>query len=131
MIYYIANNCRRFCISITCKQKVFRITHNENQHVDRYCCYQRIIDILYISHLSKKLQLYLKYCFNCQLNQTKRYKLYKKLIFVISSSKLFYILIINFVVALPKIFDILLTITNKFFKYIALIYNKTIYNVKK
>ena len=55
-IYNLTNKRRRLCISTFCEQKIFRMTHDENQHVDYYRCYQRIIDFLYVSRLFKKLR---------------------------------------------------------------------------
>lgn len=30
LLYYTTNNRRRFCILVTCEQKIFRMTHDEN-----------------------------------------------------------------------------------------------------
>ena len=76
-IYHL-NERRRFCISTFCEQKIFRMTHDENQHFERYRCYQRISNFVYVSRLFKKFRLYIEHCLDCQLNQIKRHRLYEK-----------------------------------------------------
>ena len=55
-IYSLTKKRRRLCILIICEHKIFRIAHNENQYVDRYRCYQRIVNVLYVFRLFKKLR---------------------------------------------------------------------------
>ena len=132
LLYHIIDdNHRRFCISTTCETNIFRITHDENQHVDRHRCYQNITNIMYVSRLFKKFRFYLKHCFNCQLNQIKRHKFYEKLIFIFNSSKSFHIIIMNFVINLFDEFDVLFTMTNKFSRRCLLIVDKFIYNIEE
>ena len=94
-IYNLIQNRRRLCISIICETKVFRMTYDENQHVDRHRFYQRIIDVFYVFRLFKKFRFYFEHCSKCQLNQIKRHRLYEKLIFIFMSSRSFHTLIIN------------------------------------
>ena len=63
-IYHINERCC-LCIFVVCKQKIFRITHNENQHSNRHCCYQRITNIFYVFRLSRKLCFYIEHCSTC------------------------------------------------------------------
>ena len=128
LIYHIDER-RHLCISAACEQKVFRMTHDENQHSGRHRCYQRIVDTLYVFRLSRKLRLYIEHCSSCQLNQIKRHRLYEKLISIFSSSKSFHIIIMNFVVELSDIYDALLTVIDKFFRRVLTVRNKTIYDV--
>ena len=102
LIYHVDER-RRLCISAACEQKIFRMTHDENQHSSRHRCYQRIIDTFYVFRLNRKLRLYIEHCSSCQLNQIKRHRLYEKLISIFSSSKSFHIIIMNFVVELSNI----------------------------
>ena len=99
LIYYLKKNRRRLCILKSCETDIFRLAHDDNQHFDRHRCYQRIADVLYISRLFKKLRFYLKHCFDCQLNQTKRHRFYDELISIFSFSRSFHIVTINFIVA--------------------------------
>ena len=62
---YHKNERRRLCISISCEKEVFRMTHDDQHHVDRHWCYQVIFNALYVSRLFKKLRRYLKHCSQC------------------------------------------------------------------
>ena len=61
-IYNLIESRRRLCISTACETEVFRMTHDENQHVDRHRFYQRIVDVFYVFRLFKKLRLYFEHC---------------------------------------------------------------------
>ena len=85
-------------------------------------------------HLSKHLRIYINYYPKCELNQIKRYKFYNNIIFINKSEISFYIIIINFIIALlitKEDFDNLFIIIDKFSKRIFLIFGKVIYNVDK
>ena len=127
-IYHVDER-RRLCIFVACEQKIFRMTHDENQHSSRHRCYQRIIDTLYVFKFNRKLRLYIEHCSSCQLNQIKRHRFYEELISIFSSSRSFHIIIMNFVVELSDIYDALLTVIDKFFRRVLTVRNKTIYDV--
>ena len=127
LIYHSTNDRRRLCILTFCEAEIFCMNHDDNQHVERHRCYQRIADSLYVFRLSRKLRQYLKHCFSCQLNQTKRHKLYEKLMSIFSISRLFHTIVINFVVDLSKVYDAFITITNKFFRRTLFIRDKITY----
>ena len=129
LIYHTKKKRRRLCISTFCEIEIFRMSYDDNQHVERHRCYQRITDSLYVSRLFKKLRQYLNHYFSCQLNQTKRHKSYEKLMSIFSISRPFHIIVINFVVDLSEVYDALITITNKFFRRTLFIRNKTTYIV--
>ena len=131
IIYYMNIDVRRSCIFMTTKRKIFQLAHDENQHVDVYRCYDRIINSIYVSRLSRKIRQYIEHCFSCQLIQIKRHRLYDKLMSIISPPHSFHIIAMNFIVALSGEFDVFLTITCKFFRRVALISNKIIYNVNQ
>ena len=86
---------------------------------------------LFISRLSRKIRRYIKYCLNCQLTQIKRYRLYEKLMFIVSSLYFFHIIIINFILTLFENLNIVLTIIDKFFRRITFIIDKFIYNINQ
>ena len=127
-IYHVDER-RRLCIFVACEQKIFRMIHDENQHSNRHRCYQRIIDTFYVFRLNRKLRLYIEHCSFCQLNQTKRHRLYEKLISVFSSSRSFHTIIMNFVVKLSNIYDALLIVIDKFFRRVLIMKKKIIYDV--
>ncbi len=110
----------RLCIFKSLIQNIFRMTHDDLAHADFHRAYATIFETLYIRRLVHYLRQYIEYCSNCLLNQTKRHKLYDVLNLISSSKLLFHIIIMNFVLALSRSdlenHDIMLTITNKFFK---------------
>ena len=129
-IYHL-NERRRLCIFVFYEQKIFRMIHDENQHFERHRCYQRISNFVYVSRLFKKFRFYIEHCLDCQLNQIKRHRLYEKMIFIFNTFKSFHTLIMNFIVDLSNEFDVLLTITNKFFRRVMFIYDKSTYIIAK
>ena len=118
----------KLCISHSVIQKIFEIVH-ENNHSE-YARYYEIISLkYYIRDLIKYLRNYLKHCFKCQIFQTRRYKFYNSFQSILTSSILFYIIIIDFVLTLSlsaKNWNCLMSIICKFIKQIFLIFNKSI-----
>jgi hypothetical protein len=110
----------RLCISKSLMQNIFKMTHDDFAHVDFHRAYVVISETFYIRRLSHYLRHYINYCSQCLLNQTKRHKSYDVLNFISSSKISFHIITMNFVLTLSqsrrKKFDILFTITDKFFK---------------
>ena len=113
------------------KKNIFQLVHDANAHVEIHRNYNRIINIVFIFKLSEKLRRYIKHCFNCQLSQTIRHKSYDELMFVKSSSHFFHIIIINFIVDLFDELNVILTVTNKFFRRVLIIIEKNIYFVNQ
>ena len=56
-----------------------------------------VANSLYIFRLFKKIKKYIEHCFIDQLTQTKRHKLYEKLMFITFASCSFHIIIIDFI----------------------------------
>lgn len=61
------------------------------------------LDDFYILRLSKHLKDYIKHCLACLLNRTSREQLYKELQPIRTSLILYYIVAIDFILALPVI----------------------------
>ena len=108
-IYYKKN--RRLCISKSIEKKIFNLTHDNNQHSDAIKCFYRIKEFLFISRLFKKLKTYIDHCSQCQLNQTKRHKIYEKLMSISISAISFYTVAMNFIMTISNDLDTLLTVT--------------------
>ena len=89
----------------------------------------------FIRKLSKKFQIYVTYCSQCQFNRIVKYSSYKVLRFIQLLIVLFYIVIINFILTLSTImkneFDVVLTIICKFIKRILFVSNKNNYFAKQ
>ena len=130
-IYYVDEEIRRLYLFIAIKEEVFRLIHDENVHADIHRCFNRIVDILYISKLNNKIRRYIEHCFDCQLTQIKRHRSYDELMLITSSSHSFHIIAMNFIVTLSNELNSVLTVTCKFFKKITLIIDKIIYSANQ
>ena len=131
LIYYIDIEYRRLCISKIMKKKVFKLIHDDNIYTNIYKYYNQLIKTLFISRLSRKIRRYIKHYFNYQLTQIKRHRLYDKLMFIVSSSYFFHIIIMNFVLTLSNNLNVVLIVIDKFFRRIIFIIDKFIYNVNQ
>ena len=111
--------------------KIFRITHDEINHIDFHRCYQRIVETLYFYKLIKRLRVYIRKCHVCQLNQIKRYVFYDELIFIKVISTLFHTLIFDFILILFECqkYDCMFIMICKFIKNVDLLFDKTTYDV--
>ena len=121
LIYYNDNNIIRLWISRAQEEKIFRLTHDENQHAETHRCFYRISETFFISRLLKKIRIYVKHCSAYQINQIKRHFSYDELISISTTSRSFHIIAMNFIVELLDKYDCLLTITNKFSRWLFLI----------
>ena len=119
-----AYESRKLCISHLMIANILKIIHNEN-HDDFARCYEKISTSYYIRNLIKYLREYLKHYLKCQIFQTRRHLLYEFLQFILISSILFHIIIINFILVLffsINNYNCLMTIICKYFKRIFLIF---------
>ena len=130
-MYNISIEVKRLCISLTVKQKVYRLIHDDAAHADIHRCYNRLAEILYISRLSRKLRRYIKHCSNCQLSQTKRHRSYDELVFIKSLPYSFYIIVINFILDLSEKMNVIFTVIDKFSRRVFTIFGKFIYNASQ
>ena len=131
LIYYIDFEYRWLYISSVMKKKVFKLIYDDNAYTSIHKCYNRLVRTLFISRLLRKIRRYIKHCLNCQLTQIKQYRLYEKLIFIVSSLYFFHIIIMNFILTLFKNLNIVLTIIDKFSRRIIFIIDKFIYNINQ
>ena len=124
IIYHIEDDFRRSCFSIFVKREIFRFVHDENHHFEVYRNYDKISSILYISRLFRKIKKYIKHCSICQLTQTKRHKFYDELMSIISTSRFFHIIVIDFILALFEKLNITMSMTCKHSRKTSLIFDK-------
>ena len=122
LIYHVKKIIHRLCIPKFCEKVIFEIAHDHNNHANYHRIYQRLINTIFISKLIRKVRLYVKHCSVCELNQTKKYAFYEKLIFITTSTILFQTIAMNFIVNLSKKFDSILTVTCKISKRIMTIF---------
>jgi hypothetical protein len=124
LIYYFdEDNILRLCIFRLVEKNPFKTIHNNNYHSRYYRCLARIIETLFIFNLLKKIRIYVEHWFVYQVNQTKRYRLYDKLILILIEPLSFYIIAINYVIKLLDKYDCLLIVINKFNRRLQLISN--------
>ena len=97
LIYQLKNDRERFCLSTFLKLNVFVIVHDQTSHINFHRCHQRIFETLYFYQLAKRLRLYIRKCYACQLNQTRRHLLYDELMSIITFNTSFHIIIMNFI----------------------------------
>ena len=138
-IYYIdqLTSIRRLCISKNCVKKILDIAH-DNEHANYARTHDIIIRFWYIHELIKILRKYIQHCSKCLTCQIKRHKSYEFLQSIDSSSIFFHTIIMNFVLTLSHekandiiiSSDVMLTVTDKFFKRILLMTKKSTYIAK-
>lgn len=114
LVYHKEN--RRLCIFASMKKNIFCLAYDQNQHLKTIRCLHRIKKSIFMFRLFKRLRPYIDHCFQCQFNQTKKHKVYEKLMFIISSAIFFYTIIMNFIITISNEFDTLLIIICKFSK---------------
>ena len=115
LVYYFdKESCLRLYISRSVEEDIFKTIYNNNYYSGYYCCLIRINKTLFISRALNKIRIYVKYCSVCQINQTKRYRLYNKLIPIFTESISFYTIAIDYIIELFGKYNCLLTITDKF-----------------
>ena len=129
--YYCAiNKMDRFCISKILIKQIFKQIHNQKHHDGIQWIFDRLINV-YIRHVIKHVKTYIKHCFICNFNHTKRHRPYGELRFFNTSDILFHIISMDFIINMfiAEKFDIFLIITDKLSKRILLILDINIYKM--
>ena len=134
LIYYTNFNDgrERLCIFNALKREIFELIYDRQHHEEFHRSYDRVINFVYMRHLSKHLRAYINHCSECGFNQIKRHKPYDNMIFIDRSGIPFHIIVMNFIMTLfmtKKGFDSLFTIIDKFSKRILFIFGRVTYNV--
>ena len=120
---YHMKEVEKLCISTACEKKIFKLTHDRNNHASHNKVYTRLMKSIYIFRLSRKIREYIKHCLTCELNQIKRHVFYEKLILIAIQMISFKIVAMNFIVTLlESTYDFMLTMTCKTFKKVTLIF---------
>ena len=133
LIYFKKLNSNSWlCMLKALKKKIFEVAHDENYHCRFHWIYKSIASTLYMYKLSRWLKHYINHCCLCQLNQIKCHITYDSMIPLISSLILMHTISINFVLALPSTeqeYNIILSVMNKFSKWVTLLPDKNTYTV--
>ena len=78
------------------------MTYNQIVYANFYKYYQRIFKTLYFHKLIKRLRVYIRKYYVCQLNSIKYYTSYDELIFIKITLIFFHTLIFDFILILLK-----------------------------
>ena len=86
-------------------KKILEIAYTAADYIGFAKCYERVLYFWYIRSLTRYFRDYLKYCFECLVYQIRRYSLYDSMQLIYNPSISFYILIFDFILAMPLISD--------------------------
>ena len=70
LIYYTNFNDdrKKLCIFNALKREIFELTYNRQHYEEFHKIYDRVVNFIYIKHLSKHLRAYINHCSKCDLN---------------------------------------------------------------
>ena len=135
LIYHVKNDKERLCISTLMKKIMLKTTYDDCNYAKHHRAYIRLSETMYIHKLLKKLIIYIRHCSACQLNQIRKHKQYEELMSIITSFISFHTIIMDFVLNLLITnfidYDCVLNVTNKFFKKMLCISNKSTWTATK
>lgn len=114
----------RLCIPASLEQIFFELAHDNDIHngMERTC--QRIRRAAYIPSLKRKVKTYIKHCPVCRIARPENHRDYGRLQPIQTPHAPFLALTIDFITDLPKSnndYDTLMTVTDKFTKYVRFI----------
>ena len=115
--------------------EIFKLIYDKLGYLKYDRIYKRFFERFYIFNIIKQLRIYIRYYFNCQIKQISKYKFYNLFQFILILLRLFYIITIDFVLALPESnqykYDYIINIIDKFNKIIIFIAGKIAIDEKK
>ena len=129
--YVLTEKILRLCISWNMKKKMFYLIHDQNHHCEFHWIYVRAVEAVYIKHFATRLRRYIRYCRQCQKEQTTKHVLYEQLVLIKIMILFFHIVIIDFIVALSFFeskMNAVLIITDKYFKRVNMLSKMTIWS---
>ncbi len=127
----------RLCIPKGYVGALFKIYHDDANHCGYNRSYGRIAKGFYVHRLHQELKAYIASCPSCQVNQTLRTKVPGLLEPIESGPEPFHTLTLDLIVKLPhsnmsgKIYDSIMSITDKFSKAIILAPGKETYKANE
>ena len=128
LLYFVnKSNSNRICISTNLKKKIFEFVYDNYAHESFYKTIDRLRSSTYCLKMRKKIRSYIKNCSTCQLSKSSRRPFYEKLHLIKIIAKSLVQLFMNFIMILSMItqkHNALLTITNRFSKYIRLVLDR-------
>ena len=135
-LFYLINqlNSNRICISASMKRRVIKYAHDNHAYDDFYKIIDRFKQTTSFSKMRIKINRYIKNYSTCQLLKSIKKSFYEQLHFIKIIAKSFIKLSMNFIVALLMIIyehNALLTIIDRFFKYIRFISSRKDWKTSK
>jgi hypothetical protein len=125
LLYLIEiTNFDRLCIFEKLNKNILFHAHDRNAHDEIHRIYDFLRRSAFISKMRKRVKKYVTACSSCQIFKDSTQKSYEKLQFISISQKFLFEMSLNFIVELFMIIkenNALLTITNRFSKYVKLI----------
>ena len=128
------SNSDRLCISESCQKRIFQYAHDEHVHEKVHRIYELLRRSIFISRMRLLVNQYVISCSACQFFKSSRQFFYEQLNFIEFLKKLLSKLNLNFVVILSltlKNHNAIMSIIDRFSKYIKMIFEKEIFFVKK
>ena len=135
-LFYLKNKFEpnRLCISQKFQKRLSKYVHDEHAHDDVHRTYDLLLKSVYMSKMKKTIMKYVTTYSACQLFKSFRQLSYEQLQSIFFSKKFLFELSLDFIVILSMTFNennAILTMTNRFSKYVKLISNKETLSTKK
>jgi phosphopantetheine adenylyltransferase len=124
-LYLIARSkSNKLCISKNLQKKILKYAHDKHAHEEVHRTYDLLRKSVTMSKIKKLVYKYVTFCSFCQFSKLSRQLSCEELQLIDFSSKLFSKISIDFIVILlvtSEDYNALMTITNRFSKFILLI----------
>ena len=135
-LFYLRNKpyFERICISEKCQKKLFQYDHDQHAHDEMHRIYDLLVRSVFISKMRKLITEYVINCSVCQLSKPFRQFSYGEFQSIFQFSKSLCELNFDFIVTLPLTslkHNVMLTIIDRFFKYIKTVSEKEIMSAIK
>ena len=119
----------RLCIPTALEGEVFTLVHDEMGHPGYARTHERLTEGVFIYNMASKLHEFLRHCPQCKINQTPRHRPYGSMQPILSPSRPFHTLCLDFVLALPESvpdgYETIMSITDKFSKAVTYLPGKS------
>ena len=135
-LLYLKNKfeSNRLCISQKFQKRLLKYAHDEYAHDDVHRTYDLLLKSVYMSKMKKTVIEYVTTCSTCQLVKPFRQLSYEQLQSIFFSKKFLFELNLDFIVILSMTFNennAILTMTDRFSKYVKLISSKKTLSAEK
>ena len=135
-LFYLKNKfeSNRLCISQKSQKRLLKYAHDEHAHGGVHRTYDLLLKSVYMPKMKKTVIEYVTTCSTCQLFKSFRQLSYEQLQLIFFSKKFLFELSLDFIVALSMTFNennAILTMTDRFSKYVKLISDKKTLSTEK